>query len=275
MAVRALENMWPDMLTEPEPSQTSPWGDFDPDHGPNAVKAWANGLLWPVPMDQLGPWEPMSRGEVAQVLDNVAMMVDFAGMPQPESGFCVAVLDGDTIRVRLDEGAEETVRLLGVDAPALSEPHGVQARDFLAYLVLAKPLQIYFDVQQRDEQGNLLAYVGTMDFGGLVNVEMLRMGLARLSDDALDLMDLPRTTTCSPPRRRRPRRAIWGYGRSWPRREGDRSRRASSRPRPALPGTSCSAQASRDFPRSRLRMSRGPSLSTEGSSPSGWGVSRR
>ena len=43
-------------------------------------------------------------------------------MPGRESATVTAVIDGDTIRVRLAGGAVETVRYIGVDTPETREP---------------------------------------------------------------------------------------------------------------------------------------------------------
>jgi endonuclease YncB( thermonuclease family) len=46
---------------------------------------------------------------------------------QADTVSCAAVIDGDTIR--LDTG--ETVRLIGIDAPELSQPGGEMSRQYL------------------------------------------------------------------------------------------------------------------------------------------------
>ena len=48
----------------------------------------------------------------------------------------VEIIDGDTFR--LANG--DTVRLIGIDAPELSQPGGVLSREYLAYLILANQL---------------------------------------------------------------------------------------------------------------------------------------
>ncbi|MCL4367819.1 MAG: S-layer homology domain-containing protein [Actinobacteria bacterium] len=185
MVVRALDGMHPDLLQDPLPGETTPWGDFGPIHAPNALRAISNGLLMPISIEWVGPWDPMPREEVARLLDNALWLIDFASQPQPEFADVISVLDGDTIRV-VWNGAEETVRLLGIDAPALAEPFGKQARDFLAFLVGGKSIAMLFDVRQRDEEGNLLAYVGDPFADEMASVDMLRMGLARLNDDPIN-----------------------------------------------------------------------------------------
>ena len=48
---------------------------------------------------------------------------------QGDTVYCTAVIDGDTIR--LDNG--ETVRLIGIDAPELSQPGGEMSRQYLIF----------------------------------------------------------------------------------------------------------------------------------------------
>ena len=66
------------------------------------------------------------------------------------------VFDGDTLLVSL-EGAEEEVRLLGINAPEHDECFGDEAREALAGRLVAGPLRL--DIQEdRDQFGRLLAY---------------------------------------------------------------------------------------------------------------------
>jgi endonuclease YncB( thermonuclease family) len=48
--------------------------------------------------------------------------------------FCTSIIDGDTFR--LENG--ETVRLIGIDAPELSQPGGKESREYLTQLILNK-----------------------------------------------------------------------------------------------------------------------------------------
>jgi micrococcal nuclease len=66
------------------------------------------------------------------------------------------VFDGDTLLASL-EGAEEEVRLLGINAPEHDECFGDLARQALSDLLADGPLR--FDIQEeRDQYGRLLAY---------------------------------------------------------------------------------------------------------------------
>ena len=85
---------------------------------------------------------------------------------------CTSVIDGDTIR--LDTG--ETVRLIGIDAPELSQPGGEMSRQYLVQMVLGKRISLDKGYEDRDKYNRLLrfVYIGTT----CVNEEMIRQGYA-------------------------------------------------------------------------------------------------
>jgi len=77
----------------------------------------------------------------------------------------VRVVDGDTIIVDLN-GAEERVRLIGIDTPESVHPdkeknveYGQIASAFTKDMLEGKQVHLEFDVQERDQYGRLLAYV--------------------------------------------------------------------------------------------------------------------
>lgn len=92
------------------------------------------------------------------------------------------VVDGDT----LDVSQVGRVRLLGIDAPetgiGLDTPAAFarEARALLATLVGGRYVSLEADGDRYDKYGRRLAYV-LRDDGLLVNAEMLRAGLARIS----------------------------------------------------------------------------------------------
>ena len=94
------------------------------------------------------------------------------------------VVDGDTIRVRLD-GRTERVRYIGVDTPESVKP-GTPVQCFAkraaaanAALVAGRSVRLVGDVEQRDRYGRLLAYVYREPDGLFVNAELVRRGFAR------------------------------------------------------------------------------------------------
>ena len=84
----------------------------------------------------------------------------------------VEIIDGDTFR--LETG--ETVRLIGIDAPELSQPGGVLSREYLAHLLLGKPITLEKGSEDRDNYNRLLrfVYIGNL----CINEEMIRQGYA-------------------------------------------------------------------------------------------------
>jgi micrococcal nuclease len=94
------------------------------------------------------------------------------------------VVDGDTIRVRLD-GRTERVRYIGVDTPETVKPNapvecfGPAAHDLNARLLggAGTALTLRFDRELRDRYGRLLAYVHRD--GLFVNARLVGAGAAR------------------------------------------------------------------------------------------------
>ena len=96
----------------------------------------------------------------------------------------VRVVDGDTIVVRLD-GAEERVRLLGIDTPESVDPRspvecfGKEAAAHTASLLPpGTPVRLVRDVEARDRYERLLAYVYRIDDGTFVNLRLVEDGYA-------------------------------------------------------------------------------------------------
>lgn len=82
----------------------------------------------------------------------------------------VGILDGDTIRVAWD-GLEETVRLVGINAPERGECWADEATEALEAILGDGPVRLERDVSDRDAYGRLLRYVGAPhgdDAGGLL-----------------------------------------------------------------------------------------------------------
>jgi micrococcal nuclease len=84
----------------------------------------------------------------------------------------VEIIDGDTFR--LTNG--DTVRLIGIDAPELSQPGGVLSREYLAHLLLGKPITLERGSEDRDKYNRLLQFVYTGDL--CINEEMIKRGYA-------------------------------------------------------------------------------------------------
>ncbi|RKY04084.1 hypothetical protein DRP77_04820 [Candidatus Poribacteria bacterium] len=97
-------------------------------------------------------------------------------------GRMIGVVDGDTVVVEID-GREETVRLLGVDAPELNpgglpEPFALEAKGFLERFI-GEPVELIISVdedERRDKLGRLLAVI--ICDGRNLNASLLERGLA-------------------------------------------------------------------------------------------------
>lgn len=92
-----------------------------------------------------------------------------ASRPGPDDGRGFArvtvlwVVDGDTVHVRMPDGADESVRLIGVNAPEWTtrhEPYGAEATTYVKRLLPeGRTVWLEEDTGTRDKYGRLLAYV--------------------------------------------------------------------------------------------------------------------
>ncbi|TYR81809.1 thermonuclease family protein [Priestia megaterium] len=101
------------------------------------------------------------------------------------AGKVTRVVDGDTLKVTLLDGKEETVRLVLVDTPETKhpqlnvQPFGPEASEYTKSRLNGEEVTLEFDVQERDQYGRLLAYVWVDN--ELFNQELIAKGLARLA----------------------------------------------------------------------------------------------
>lgn len=107
-----------------------------------------------------------------------------ASRPRALPGAVVKVVSGDTLHVFVN-GQVERVRYIGVTAPdpgdgngAAGEPQGQEALVFNRGLTNAKNVRLELDVQERDAEGRLLAYVWLGDV--MVNAEMIGRGYGQV-----------------------------------------------------------------------------------------------
>jgi micrococcal nuclease len=98
-------------------------------------------------------------------------------------------VDGDTIEVTIPVPPDgmttvETVRLIGIDAPEISDPNqkmkssGLAASAFVRQSLYGKIALLAFESTLRDKYGRVLAYIYLLD-GTCFNSEMVRLGYAR------------------------------------------------------------------------------------------------
>jgi endonuclease YncB( thermonuclease family) len=102
----------------------------------------------------------------------------------PGTATVASVVDGDTIRVRI-EGREERVRLVGIDTPESVKP-GTPVQCYAlaasartkALLPKKSTVRLVRDVEERDHFGRLLAYVYRARDDLFVNLALVRDGYA-------------------------------------------------------------------------------------------------
>ncbi len=79
--------------------------------------------------------------------------------PEILRGVVVAVTDGDTLKLD-DSGAKAvTIRLYGLDAPEMDQPHGPEAKAALAELTLGQKVAV--EVRGRDRYRRVVGIVRT------------------------------------------------------------------------------------------------------------------
>ncbi len=71
----------------------------------------------------------------------------------------VKVVDGDTIVAEFEDGSQEKIRLIGVDAPELDEEGYEEATKYTKNMLYGKTVWLESDVEDRDKYGRLLRYV--------------------------------------------------------------------------------------------------------------------
>ena len=86
----------------------------------------------------------------------------------------IRVIDGDTAEL----SGGETIRLLGIDTPEQDEPYCEAAREYLAGMILGKPVRVELGERKRDGYGRLLGYIYIDTI--LVNARMLENGMGWL-----------------------------------------------------------------------------------------------
>jgi len=98
------------------------------------------------------------------------------------------VHDGNTVSIKVKSFAGfplviERVRLIGIDVPELKQdPWGRKAKKHLKRLISQSDwvVNVEFDVEQKDKEGRLLAYLWNRRNGTLINEQMIEDGYAVL-----------------------------------------------------------------------------------------------
>lgn len=101
----------------------------------------------------------------------------------PEKGLVTAVYDGDTIKVRFDNGNQRRIRLIGISAPEIEDSRdkvkfaAYMSKRFTFFHLYNKKIGLSYDWQLEDKYGRLLAYIWT-ERTGLFNKFILKEGFA-------------------------------------------------------------------------------------------------
>ena len=111
----------------------------------------------------------------------------------PQTGKVVDVVDGDTIKVLLDQdGQTYTVRYIGMDTPEYTsqvEFYGSEAATKNVQLVFGKNVQLIKDVSETDNFGRLLRYVIVDNL--FINYELVAQGYANSASYPPDIACIP------------------------------------------------------------------------------------
>ncbi len=116
----------------------------------------------------------------------VALLAGPSALAWTLQGQVVAVLSGDTIRVRDEKKVQHTVRLAGLDAPEKFQTHGQRSLDSLRELVFQRYVVVEVARQGTSPRAGLVRFEGRD-----VNLEQLQLGGAWY--DPSRAQDLPAT----------------------------------------------------------------------------------
>ncbi|HEX2050602.1 MAG TPA: thermonuclease family protein [Actinomycetota bacterium] len=139
---------------------------------------------------------------------------DDAAPADPLAGRVVRVVDGDTVRVRLDGGVV-AVRYIGIDTPESGRPdtpvqcYARRATAENARLVAGRRVRLVLDAERRDRFGRLLAYVFRVGDGVFVNAALVRGAYARTLTIPPNVRFAGRFAALARDARRE-RRGLWG-----------------------------------------------------------------
>lgn len=120
--------------------------------------------------------------------------------------------DGDSLQIILsDSGAEVRVRLYGLDAPELDQPHGREARDFLAKLLTNREVRV--EKEDVDQYGRVVGQV--FDSGLSVNLTLVASGHAWVYEQFCQ-EPVCRQMKAEEAQARRKKRGLWAQAKPQP-----------------------------------------------------------
>jgi endonuclease YncB( thermonuclease family) len=92
----------------------------------------------------------------------------------PVKGKVVAVIDGNTFKVKGEDNETRNIVLIGIDSPELGQAYGPEAKRYLEKLILGKKVVIYYAGNDTDSPLIEVKILGVKD----PRIEMLKEGLA-------------------------------------------------------------------------------------------------
>jgi len=107
----------------------------------------------------------------------------FDRSPPGDTGQVIVVYDGDTIKVKFENGRVQKARLIGIDSPEIEDERdevrflAYTAKRFAFFHLYHKRVKIEYDWERVDKYGRLLVYVWTEEVG-LFNEFILKEGYA-------------------------------------------------------------------------------------------------
>lgn len=104
-----------------------------------------------------------------------ALMVSQQLIAAPTTVRVLAIVDGDTLTVRMPDGRPMQVRLADIDAPEKCQESGQRSTTILTGLAMGKDVQL--DVTGKDAYGRMLGHISTADLGS-INAAMVERGAA-------------------------------------------------------------------------------------------------
>ena len=90
------------------------------------------------------------------------------------TGTVTKVHDGDSIHITPADEKRVVIRLAGIDAPELKQPHGIASRDTLRSLILNRPAQAKCHKTDRYRRQVCVVYFNGED----INLQMVKAGMA-------------------------------------------------------------------------------------------------
>lgn len=144
------------------------------------------------------PSEPAQTSFLAAADSQISAVIPVTGLScipnnSPQTGKVVQVVDGDTIKVLLDQdGLTYSVRYIGMDTPENTsqvEYFGLEATAKNMELVNGKTVTLIRDVSETDRYGRLLRYVLAGDL--FVNYELVAQGYANTVSYPPDISCIP------------------------------------------------------------------------------------